>query len=140
VTYEEYLLSPWWRARKALIVRYRGERCERCGCRYLLELHHRSYERLGRERPEDVELLCWICHQREHGFTCDMGRNRRWRDLETGYLTPEAVLEERRAAAGGAEGSVPQDRGSGAAVQTPAENGATGQEVGLTAAALPEDS
>jgi HNH endonuclease len=67
LTYDEYLRSPWWTARKAAVIRYRGERCERCGCRYRLELHHRTYERLFREIPEDVELLCWSCHAREHG-------------------------------------------------------------------------
>lgn len=74
LTYREYLRSPWWMARKAAVMRYRGEQCERCGCRYRLQLHHRTYARLGRELPEDVELLCWICHQREHGHTFDRDR------------------------------------------------------------------
>lgn len=77
--YLAYLESPWWRARKAVVIRYRGEQCERCGCRYRLQLHHRNYDRLGRELPADVELLCWICHQGEHGFTYDHDRERRER-------------------------------------------------------------
>ncbi len=72
--YTEYLKSPWWRARRLAVIRLRGERCERCGCRYHLQLHHRTYERVGRERPEDVELLCRWCHQREHGHTYDHDR------------------------------------------------------------------
>lgn len=68
LTYEEYLASPWWSARKAAVIRVRGEQCKRCGCRYGLELHHRSYARLGHELPEDVELLCLPCHRREHGL------------------------------------------------------------------------
>lgn len=27
-----------------------------------LEVHHRTYERLGNERPEDLVALCWCCH------------------------------------------------------------------------------
>lgn len=68
LTYEEYIRSPWWRARKAAVIRYRGERCERCGCTHWLQLHHRTYERLCRELPEDVELLCDQCHREEHGL------------------------------------------------------------------------
>jgi 5-methylcytosine-specific restriction endonuclease McrA len=81
VTYDEYLAylrSPWWTARKAAVRKYRGDHCERCHCRYRLELHHRTYKRLGRELPEDVELLCWACHRREHGYQ----RAERWADLE----------------------------------------------------------
>lgn len=64
--YHSYLKSSWWIARKAAIIRYRGAWCERCGSTDRLELHHRTYERLGYELPEDVELLCWNCHRREH--------------------------------------------------------------------------
>ena len=28
-----------------------------------LELHHKTYERLGRERIDDLELLCSSCHK-----------------------------------------------------------------------------
>jgi 5-methylcytosine-specific restriction endonuclease McrA len=74
--YHAYLQGPFWRARKAAIIRYRGERCERCFRVDNLELHHRTYERLGRELPEDVELLCSRCHQLEHGIVPQV---RAWR-------------------------------------------------------------
>jgi hypothetical protein len=66
--YFAYLHSPWWRARKAAVLVHRGARCERCASTSRLELHHRTYERLFREQPEDVVLLCRVCHQREHGI------------------------------------------------------------------------
>jgi 5-methylcytosine-specific restriction endonuclease McrA len=66
--YLDYIRSPWWVARKAAIIRHRGYQCERCSSTRHLELHHKTYERLKRERPEDVELLCRICHLREHGI------------------------------------------------------------------------
>jgi 5-methylcytosine-specific restriction endonuclease McrA len=66
-TYQLYLRSPWWTARKAAVIRARGYRCQRCGSRYELELHHRTYVRLGHELPDDVELLCAPCHGRQHG-------------------------------------------------------------------------
>lgn len=67
--YLAYLESPWWRMRRHAVMRYRGERCERCGLTQRLQLHHRTYQRLGKELPEDVELLCRNCHRQEHGIT-----------------------------------------------------------------------
>lgn len=29
-------------------------------------MHHWMYERLGRERPEDLSVVCWPCHQALH--------------------------------------------------------------------------
>jgi 5-methylcytosine-specific restriction endonuclease McrA len=63
-TYRRHLRSPRWRYLKACIARSRGRRCERCGATYGLQLHHKTYIRLGHERPSDVELLCDSCHRR----------------------------------------------------------------------------
>jgi hypothetical protein len=43
-----------------------GNRCERCGRRRRLELHHRHYNSQGRERPEDLYALCRDCHHASH--------------------------------------------------------------------------
>lgn len=31
-----------------------------------LEVHHRTYERVGNERPADVIALCKACHEKHH--------------------------------------------------------------------------
>ena len=82
VSYWDILGSPWWRARKAALIRYRGERCERCGVGRGgdLQMHHRTYERIGRELPEDVELLCRRCHRLEHGIEHDRPDTVPWSD------------------------------------------------------------
>jgi hypothetical protein len=61
--YFERVRSPEWRGLKAHLMRYRGNRCERCGDYVPLELHHKSYDRLGNERASDLELVCRACHQ-----------------------------------------------------------------------------
>jgi phage terminase large subunit GpA-like protein len=64
--YAIYLRSPLWRLRRRIwIVQARG-RCERCGSRRRLTVHHRTYKRLGRERRADVSVLCWDCHRSHH--------------------------------------------------------------------------
>jgi len=63
--YLEYISSPAWywkRHEKLKLV----TSCERCGSQEQLEIHHRTYERLGDERMEDLEVCCNPCHFREH--------------------------------------------------------------------------
>jgi 5-methylcytosine-specific restriction endonuclease McrA len=61
--YEHYLASAAWRRVRRLALRRARWRCERCGARGQLDVHHRTYRRLGVERPEDVEVLCPSCHE-----------------------------------------------------------------------------
>ncbi len=63
LTYELYLASPIWRFRRKLWIAQAGGRCERCGSRHELTIHHLNYKRLGRERRSDIQVLCWDCHQ-----------------------------------------------------------------------------
>ena len=46
----------------------RGFKCERCGSKKDLQVHHKTYKRKGHELPGDVELLCKTCHEKEHGL------------------------------------------------------------------------
>ena len=61
--YRERLKSRAWKQlRQQMIASANG--CERC---FLitdrLELHHKHYETLGREREQDLEVLCEACHK-----------------------------------------------------------------------------
>lgn len=50
------------------IVAKRGEKCEKCGSRALIELHHIVRAKDGGTFAEDnCILLCWLCHQKAHG-------------------------------------------------------------------------
>lgn len=63
---EEYLRSPHWRlTRKAALGRARYQ-CSSCGATRRLQVHHLTYQRLGRERDEDLRVLCEDCHHQEH--------------------------------------------------------------------------
>jgi hypothetical protein len=47
------------------LIRLRGRKCEKCGGETMsleqLQLHHKTYERLGRELISDLQLLCADC-------------------------------------------------------------------------------
>ena len=65
--YVEYLDSPeWWAQRRRALTRA-DDQCEQCGLHDdSLDVHHRSYLRLGHELPEDLEVLCGACHANAH--------------------------------------------------------------------------
>lgn len=81
-SYLEYLDSPeWWQIRRTAMRRanWRCEREKPGDSRHegTLDVHHRTYENLGHERLDDVEVLCRACHQAEH-----IPRNMKKRELE----------------------------------------------------------
>ena len=61
--YQQRISSGHWKRQKREIIEQRGNRCDRCEqVNASLHLHHIHYRSLGREQPEDVELLCPQCH------------------------------------------------------------------------------
>jgi len=60
--YATYLQSHVWRAKRNRRLMLAGYRCENCGSKHALEVHHRTYERLGREWDQDLAVLCKSCH------------------------------------------------------------------------------
>lgn len=66
--YVAYIHSrPWFRLRKR-VFEQRGRQCERCGtAKGIIQVHHKTYKRLGRELLEDLEVLCKRCHEKHHG-------------------------------------------------------------------------
>lgn len=65
--YVAYLRSEHWlNMRKAALLRAEY-RCQVCNGTKNLEVHHRTYERLGEERPADLTVLCHRCHRVHHG-------------------------------------------------------------------------
>lgn len=64
--YAKYLLTPEWRVTRDRALRRARFRCERCHSRGELQVHHRTYTRLGVELPEDLEVLCDRDHRRQH--------------------------------------------------------------------------
>ena len=67
---EIYLNSIYWvRYVRPFMLGRADHKCESCGRRddVVLDVHHKTYDRLGFELPEDLEVLCRDCHEAEHG-------------------------------------------------------------------------
>lgn len=70
VDYDAYLRSAAWRRRADRAKRRAGWRCQLCNTpawESVLDAHHRTYDRLGLELPDDLIVLCRRCHRRHHG-------------------------------------------------------------------------
>lgn len=67
IPYRKYLTSEHWddiRTRAYERARYR---CQVCNGQESLNAHHRTYDRVGQERDDDITVLCAECHGLFHG-------------------------------------------------------------------------
>lgn len=62
VEYRMYLESDQWKDFAGRVREWWDYRCAICNSESGLEVHHRTYERLGREQMNDCILLCAKCH------------------------------------------------------------------------------
>lgn len=66
VNYQKYIKSKEWKQKAEEAKTRAGNRCQGCNrprSEVQLDAHHRTYERIGRERPGDITVLCRDCHQ-----------------------------------------------------------------------------
>ncbi|MBO2546150.1 HNH endonuclease [Salegentibacter sp. BDJ18] len=63
--YQGYLESNMWKRKRAWVFNRSKGHCERCG-EPAAQVHHKTYERLGYEAPEDLMAVCMSCHGKEH--------------------------------------------------------------------------
>lgn len=66
--YDEYIQSPEWQAKREKVLIFWSGRCALCNSPRMVEVHHRTYERLGHELLTDLIPLCDTCHERHHEF------------------------------------------------------------------------
>lgn len=64
--YEEYIQSADWKRRRAKILKRDGGVCRGCLSRPATQVHHLTYERLGREMAWDLIAVCAKCHRAVH--------------------------------------------------------------------------
>lgn len=60
--YQAYLKSDEWKARRERALTISHHACQICNSPSHLQVHHRSYERIGREVDSDLIVLCSKCH------------------------------------------------------------------------------
>lgn len=66
MVYNAYIGSRAWASKRRAFLGRNGHSCLRCGGMENIEVHHKTYARLGSELDEDLEALCRPCHVAEH--------------------------------------------------------------------------
>jgi 5-methylcytosine-specific restriction endonuclease McrA len=67
VNYEAYIKSPEWKELADQIKKEAGNKCRLCNSGGRLHVHHRSYDKLGKEGEiDDLIVLCESCHKKFH--------------------------------------------------------------------------
>ena len=107
--YAEYLKSTEWQVRRRWALDAADRRCQVCYSngddgQGPLDVHHRTYDRVGAERPSDLTVLCRTCHSLYHGKPASgasVGVSHRLLDIDREIQSaddPEipALLRERR--------------------------------------------
>uniref|UniRef100_A0A6M3L6M0 Putative homing endonuclease n=1 Tax=viral metagenome TaxID=1070528 RepID=A0A6M3L6M0_9ZZZZ len=64
--YDGYINSKEWKAKRRAAFLHYGKACQICGSTQELSVHHLTYERLGREKMKDLQVLCNSCHENTH--------------------------------------------------------------------------
>jgi len=64
--YFDYINSKAWKKRRVRYYRKYGKYCDICGSTVGIQLHHRTYIRLGSEADADLQALCRGCHENTH--------------------------------------------------------------------------
>lgn len=90
-TYLEYLKTPEWRATRNRALQRAGYKCEQCDARRELQVHHRTYDRVGRELDTDLQVLCGPCHEGVHPEEQAFRYARRYLAIARDVLATRAV-------------------------------------------------
>lgn len=68
--YDDFLQTPYWKAIAEKIRKRAGYKCQICGEKKALSVHHRSYENHGLEHTfegqRDLIAICQDCHEKFH--------------------------------------------------------------------------
>ena len=64
--YQAYLTSDAWKKKAEVAKLAAGFRCQVCNDSESIQVHHRTYEKIGDESPSDLIVLCDGCHSLFH--------------------------------------------------------------------------
>jgi hypothetical protein len=64
--YRAYLRTAAWRQKREAALERADRRCQICNSAQRLDAHHRTYERIYNEQPNDLTVLCRKCHDLFH--------------------------------------------------------------------------
>ena len=64
--YHQYLKSEKWKNKREKKLKQAEYHCQICYSPRMLQVHHRTYARIGNEKLSDLVVLCKGCHNLFH--------------------------------------------------------------------------
>lgn len=74
--YYKYISSLDWNKLRQRLIKERGDKCEKCGSTEFLQVHHKTYRNVYKEKDEDLQVLCRRCHFKTHHPHAKMDKRR----------------------------------------------------------------
>lgn len=81
--YNIVIRSKYWKSLRQKRLKQCNYSCEHCGWKNqgydksrTLDLHHKTYKRLGSEHEEDIEVLCSLCHEKADRQRAETGKRK----------------------------------------------------------------
>ena len=81
--YKDYLKTEHWKAISKQAKENADNRCQLCNSGGELHTHHRTYDRVGKEKISDLICLCANCHKKFHDEA-----------QEVNYIEPPSNVEK----------------------------------------------
>ena len=73
--YKQYLLSEKWEGKREIVLQMAAFKCQLCSKTESqsggLQIHHNTYDRIGKELLSDLIALCPTCHKNYHSRNGD---------------------------------------------------------------------
>ena len=95
IDYAKYLASAQWHKVRQLALERAGQKCQICGSKNSLDVHHNTYDHLGNEDEhlEDLVVLCADHHRLYHDALAEVERHsdRRLEETFIGALLQESL-------------------------------------------------
>lgn len=66
--YASYLQSDHWKKLRRLKLESCGYKCNKCGSKFYLQVHHEQYRNIYNVTLKDLVVLCRYCHEKAHGI------------------------------------------------------------------------
>ncbi len=76
--YAQYLQSEHWIQFREKVLEYWDGKCVLCYSDWDVNVHHRTYQRIGGELLTDVIVLCLECHEKHHDIIPNIDDNGDW--------------------------------------------------------------
>lgn len=90
IAHKTFIKSPEWKAIRLNLLRLRGKKCEVCGSKNNIQVHHLNYKRFGgNELTSDLKILCGKHHQKTHGLSPKINKKKK---NERGLGTYKQIL------------------------------------------------